>query len=96
MIIKEFNNIDEIQKYYDEIHMSYYFNDMDLVILNFNLDTKAIIYVPNIIARDIKVFSMRNRLITENEIKDSIYNRLKLLEDYGLTWGVTKKELEDD
>ena len=26
-------------------------------------------------------FSMRNRLITENEIKDSIYNRLKLLED---------------
>ena len=27
------------------------------------------------------VFSMRNRLITENEIKDSIYNRLKLLED---------------
>ena len=27
------------------------------------------------------VFSMRNRSITENEIKDSIYNRLKLLED---------------
>ena len=27
------------------------------------------------------VFSMRNRLITENEIKDSIYNRLKALED---------------
>ena len=27
------------------------------------------------------VFSLRNRLITENEIKDSIYNRLKLLED---------------
>ena len=27
------------------------------------------------------VFSMRNRLITENEIKDSIYWRLKLLED---------------
>ena len=27
------------------------------------------------------VFSMRNRLITENEIKDSIYGRLKLLED---------------
>ena len=30
------------------------------------------------------VFSMRNRLITENEIKDSIYNRLKLLEDLGI------------
>ena len=27
------------------------------------------------------VSSMRNRLITENEIKDSIYGRLKLLED---------------
>ena len=27
------------------------------------------------------VFSLRNRLITENEIKDSIYYRLKLLED---------------
>ena len=27
------------------------------------------------------VFSMRNRLITTNEINDSIYNRLKLLED---------------
>ena len=27
------------------------------------------------------VFSLRNRLITENEIKDSIYCRLKLLED---------------
>ena len=27
------------------------------------------------------VFSMRNRLITETEIKDSIYYRLKLLED---------------
>ena len=27
------------------------------------------------------VFSLRNRLITTNEINDSIYNRLKLLED---------------
>ena len=27
------------------------------------------------------VFSMRNRLITTKEINDSIYNRLKLLED---------------
>ena len=27
------------------------------------------------------VFSMRNRLITTDEINDSIYNRLKLLED---------------
>ena len=31
------------------------------------------------------VFSMRNRLITENVIKD-----------YGVTWGITKKELGDE
>ena len=69
MIIKEFNNIDEIQKYYDEIHMSYYFNDMDLVILNFNLDVKAIIFVPNIIARDIKAFCiMADNYIYANDI----------------------------
>lgn len=52
-MIKEFNNIEEIKKYYDLKRDAYVFKEnnkfIDLVVFNFDLDIKA-----DIIAHDIK------------------------------------------
>lgn len=44
-MIKEFNSLDEIQKYYDEKSNTYIFKEngayIDLVVLNFDLDVEA-------------------------------------------------------
>ena len=44
-MIKEFNSLDEIQKYYDEKSNTYIFKEngvyIDLVVFNFDLDTSA-------------------------------------------------------
>lgn len=57
-MIKEFNNLDEIQKYYDEKTNTYVFKEnneyIDLVVFNFDLDVRADIWTQDIIARNIK------------------------------------------
>ena len=57
MTIREFNNLGEIQKYYDEKSNTYIFKEnddlIDLVIFNFNLNVKANINVGNIDAWNI-------------------------------------------
>ena len=57
MIIREFNKLEEIQKYYDERTDAYIFKEdgkwIDLVIFAFNLKVEA-----NINARDIKAYNI--------------------------------------
>ena len=59
---KIFNNLDEIQKYYDEKTNTYIFKEygiyIDLVIFNFNLNVKANIYAWNIYARNIDALNI--------------------------------------
>ena len=59
---KEFNSLDEIQKYYDEDTNTYIFKEdeeyIGLVMFNFDLDVKANIEVCNIIARDISAWNI--------------------------------------
>ena len=59
---KEFNNLEEIQKYYDEKTNTYIFKEngeyIDLVIFDFNLDVEANIGACDIDALDIKAHNI--------------------------------------
>lgn len=63
MNIKEFNNLEEIQKYYDKKRNTYIFeedgNYLGLIIFRFDLNVKANIRALNIIGRDIKVLNIK-------------------------------------
>lgn len=74
---KEFNSLNEIQKYYNEESNTYIFKEDDkyieLVVLNFNLEVNANIkaydiYARNINARDIEVGNIRAWAIKANNI----------------------------
>ena len=60
---KEFNNLEEIQKYYDKKTNTYVFKEdddeyIDLVIFNFDLEINSNINAYNIIALDINAFNI--------------------------------------
>ena len=59
---KEFNKLEEIQKYYDETSSTYIFkendNYIDLIVFNFDLNVDAHIDASDINARDIKVWNI--------------------------------------
>ena len=63
MNIKEFDNLEEIQKYYDRKRNTYIFeedgNYLGLVIFSFDLNVKANIRALNIIGRDIEVLNIK-------------------------------------
>lgn len=66
-MVKEFNNLEEIQKYYDENTNTYIFKEndeyIDLVVFNFDLDVKA-----NINALDIYACNIDANNIDANDI----------------------------
>ena len=66
-MIKEFNSIEEIQKYYDDKTNTYVFKEndeyIDLVVFRFDLDVKA-----NISARDINIHNIYARNINAWDI----------------------------
>lgn len=61
-MIKEFNNLEEIEKYYDENTNTYVFEEhgeyIDIVVINFDLDVESNIDVNDIIAHDIKCWNI--------------------------------------
>lgn len=63
MNIKEFNNLEEIQKYYDKKRNTYIFeedgNYLGLVIFSFDLNVRANIRALNIIGGDIKILDIK-------------------------------------
>ena len=63
-MVKEFNSLEEIQKYYDEKANTYIFKEddeyIDLVIFNFDLDIKANIDACDINARDINAWNIES------------------------------------
>lgn len=65
MISREFNNIEEIQKYYSPNSNTYIFQEngdlIDLVVFHFNLDVAASIYAKDIDAGDIKAINIYAR-----------------------------------
>ena len=67
-MVKEFNSLEEIQKYYDEITDTYVFREndryIDLVKFNFDLNVNA-----NIDAHDIIAWSINTHDIYANDIK---------------------------
>ena len=71
-MIKEFNSLEEIQKYYDEETNTYIFKEdgkyFDTVEFNFNLNVDANIEVCNIIACDILVHDISACNIKANNI----------------------------
>ena len=71
-MIKEFNSLEEIQKYYDEETNTYIFKEdgeyFDTVEFNFNLNVDANIKVYNIIACDIFVRDINARNIHASNI----------------------------
>ena len=76
-MIKEFNSLDEIQKYYDEKSNTYIFKEngvyIDLVVLNFDLDVEAnidagCIDALNINAINIKAWDVYTRNIDAYDI----------------------------
>ena len=63
-MVKEFNSLEEIEKYYDEKANTYIFKEddeyIDLVIFNFDLDIKANIDAHNIKAHDIDAWNIES------------------------------------
>ena len=63
MIIKEFNNLEEIQKYYVKETNTYVFKEddryIDLVIFNFDLDVNSNIEAYDINANNIDVYDIK-------------------------------------
>ena len=61
-MIKEFNDLKEIEKYYDKESNTYEFKEdgehIDLVVFNFNLNIKANIVADDIKARDITAYNI--------------------------------------
>ena len=72
MIIKEFNNLEEIQKYYDEESNTYLFKEddkyIDVVILNFDLQVKSHIAAFDINAKNMEVWNIDASNIKANNI----------------------------
>ncbi|MDD6879916.1 MAG: hypothetical protein PUD59_06855 [bacterium] len=72
-MIKEFHNLDEIQKYYDEKSNTYVFKEndeyIDLVVLNFDLEVQANIEAKDIKGKDIMVQELNARDITAEDIE---------------------------
>lgn len=73
MTIREFNNIEEIKKYYDEKTNTYIFKEdddlIDLVVFNFNLNVSANIRARDIKALNIKALDIKSWDINANNIK---------------------------
>ena len=58
-MIKEFNSLEEIQKYYNEKTNTYVFKeDRDLIIFNFDLNIKSNIECRNIIGKNITAYDI--------------------------------------
>ena len=61
-MVKEFKNLKEIEKYYDEETNTYVFKEnyeyIDLVVFKFNLEVQANIKAGNINARDIRAWDI--------------------------------------
>ena len=72
-MIKEFNNLEEIKKYYDKETNTYIFKEdgvmINLIKFNFDLNIRSSIYAWNIIARDIKVRDINAYNINAYDIK---------------------------
>ena len=73
MKVKEFNNIDELQKYYDKETNTYVFREdedyIELVIFNFDLNIQANINAWNIEANDINAKDIFGYDIKAHDIK---------------------------
>lgn len=65
MTIREFNNIEEIQKYYSPNSNTYFFQEngdlIDLVVFHFDINVTASIYAKDIDAGDIKAINIYAR-----------------------------------
>ena len=77
-MIKEFNDLKEIQKYYDEKHNTYVFKEddeyIDLVVFNFDLDVRANIWAQDIIALDIYSNNINAKDITYYAVCYAYFN----------------------
>ena len=73
MIIKKFNNLEEIEKYYDKSINTYVFKEdgkpINLVVFNFSLNIKSNIEACNIKAYDINAYNIEAWDITAYNIK---------------------------
>ena len=71
-MIKEFHNLDEIQKYYDEESDTYIFKEygtyINLVVFNFDLNVEANIYAWNIYAKNINAYNIHAKSIKADDI----------------------------
>ena len=71
-MIKEFHNLDEIQKYYNEESNSYIFKEygtyINLVVFSFDLNVEANIYAWNIYGKNINAKNISALSINANNI----------------------------
>ena len=71
-MIKEFHNLDEIQKYYDEESNTYVFKEygtyINLIVFSFDLNVEANIYAWNIYANNINAYNINAKSIKADDI----------------------------
>ena len=91
-MIKEFHNLDEIQKYYDEKSNTYIFKEygtyINLVVFNFDLNIKSNIYAWNIYARNINAYNIHAKSIKAKNIKANNIEAWNIYADDISYWAV--------
>ena len=92
-MIKEFNSIDEIKKYYDKKTKTYIFKEngetIQLIKFNFDLNIKSNIDCLDIIAWDIYANNINANNINAYDINANVVNARDINACYINTWGIT-------
>ena len=96
-MIKRFNSLEEIQKYYDENTNTYIFKKdgemIDLVIFNFHLDIKASINALDIEAKNIKAFDIKARDINARNINALDINASDIYSKNIRAWNIKAQDI---
>lgn len=96
-MIKRFNSLAEIQKYYDKDTNTYIFKKdgkmMDLVIFNFHLDVDANINALNIEAKNIKAFDIKARDIHARNINALDINASDIYSRNIRAWNIKAQDI---
>ena len=92
MIIKQFNNLEEIQEYYDRSTNTYVFKEngsyIDLVVFEFNLETDS-----SIDAWDIKAWNIKAHEIFSRDINAAVINAHNIYARNIIAWSIIAENI---
>ena len=92
MIIKQFNNLEEIQEYYDRSTNTYVFKEngsyIDLVVFEFNLEVDS-----SVDAWDIKAWNIKAHEIFSRDINAAVINVHNIYAHNIIAWSIIAENI---